>query len=270
VIRSRRRWLAQAAALLLLWGPAITWGGDRRATDAGTRITVVYDNVQHARGLKTAWGFAAVVDSGGERVLFDTGGDGATLLSNLARLGIAPASIDAVVLSHFHADHIGGLEAFLAQRPTVTVYLPQSFPAEFQRLVERQGGIVDAVSGPRPLRANLHSTGEMGDATPEQALIVDTPAGLVILTGCAHPGVVAIARAARAYRRRDIHLLMGGFHLHARTPAALEATLRALQKLGVRRVAPSHCTGERAIQAFRARWGDDFVEGGCGAVIDVP
>jgi 7,8-dihydropterin-6-yl-methyl-4-(beta-D-ribofuranosyl)aminobenzene 5'-phosphate synthase len=234
------------------------------------RITVVYDNVPRSPGLATAWGFAAVIDAGGHRLLFDTGGDGPTLLGNLRRLGIDPASIDAIFLSHIHGDHTGGLDDFLARWPNVTVYVPRSFPKAFCTAVERCGARVEKVGGARPLFANVHSTGEMGAGIREQALIVDTPTGVVVVTGCAHPGIVEFARAARAYLGKDVALLMGGFHLLDRPPETNRATIEALRALGVRRVAPSHCTGEEAIRMFHAAWGDDVVAGGCGAVIELP
>jgi len=264
----RRSWLA---LWLLIFGPwAAAMAAEPRMAPASPRITVVYNNVPHAPGLATAWGFAAVVATGDHTVLFDTGGDGPTLLANLRRLGIDPDSIDAVVLSHIHGDHTGGLDDFLARRPKVTVYLPQSFPAAFVRGVERRGARVETVSGPRRLFANLHSTGELGDGIREQALIVDTPAGLVVITGCAHPDIVRIARTAREYLGKDIQLLMGGFHLLSRSPGQNRATIGALRRLGIRQVAPSHCTGDEAIALFRKTWGRDFIEGGCGAVIDIP
>ncbi len=232
------------------------------------RITVVYNNMKHTPALTTAWGFAAVIEDGADVVLFDTGGDGPTLLANMERLGIAPDSIGTIVLSHFHGDHTGGLGAFLARRPNVTVYMPRSFPAAFRRSVEQRGARVKVVSGPRHLSANLYSTGEMGDGTIEQALIVDTASGLVVITGCAHPGIVNIARAARRYLGKEICLLMGGFHLLNHNPEQIRETVAALRQLAVHRVAPSHCTGDTAIALFRDKWGKDFMEGGCGAVID--
>jgi 7,8-dihydropterin-6-yl-methyl-4-(beta-D-ribofuranosyl)aminobenzene 5'-phosphate synthase len=234
------------------------------------RITVAYDNVPHAPGLTTAWGFAAVVEAGPETVLFDTGGAGPTLLANLRRLGIAPESVGTVVLSHLHGDHVGGLDDFLARRPGVTVYVPRSFPAAFRRGVESRGARVETVGAARRLLGNLHSTGELGDGVEEQALIVDDPAGLIVITGCAHPGIVEIARAARAYLGKEIYLLMGGFHLRGRSEGDLRAIVAALRASGVRHVAPSHCTGDAAIALFGRTWGAGFVEAGCGAVIEVP
>ena len=241
-----------------------------QATTPPLRITVVYNNVPYAPELTTAWGFAAVIETGRGTVLFDTGGDGPTLLANMQQLGIDPKSIDVVVLSHIHGDHTGGLADLLAHRPNVTVYMPRSFPDAFRRAVERRGARIEHVRDPRHLFANLYSTGEMGEGTDEQALIIDTSTGLVTLTGCSHPGIVDVATAARTYRDKEIHLLMGGFHLDEQGDRSLRATLQALQELGVQKVAPSHCTGDRAIALFRKQWGNDFVEGGCGAVIEIP
>jgi 7,8-dihydropterin-6-yl-methyl-4-(beta-D-ribofuranosyl)aminobenzene 5'-phosphate synthase len=241
-----------------------------RVTASPLRITVVYNNMPHSPALSTAWGFAAVIETGAHTLLFDTGGDGPILLGNLRRLGIDPESIDALVLSHIHGDHTGGLDDFLARWPDVTIYLPRSFPAAFCNAVERRGAHVEKVGEARRLFASVHSTGEMGDGTREHALIVETPTGLVVMTGCAHPGIVEVARAARAYLGKDIDLLMGGFHLLGRAPDANHATIEELRKLGVRKVAPSHCTGDEAIGMFHAAWGDDFLAGGCGAVIELP
>lgn len=251
------------------WTSAVM-GAEIHKTRPPLRVTVVYNNLPHTPGLTTAWGFAAVIEDGTDVVLFDTGGDGPTLLANMRRLGIDPDSVGAIVLSHIHNDHIGGLDAFLTRRPNVTVYMPRSFPAAFRRSVEQRGARVEIVSGPQRLFENLYSTGEMGDGTKEQALIADTASGLVVITGCAHPGIVNITRAARMYLDKDIYLLMGGFHLLGCHPEQNRATITALRQLVVRKVAPSHCTGYAAIALFRESWANDFIEGGCGAVIEVP
>jgi len=110
----------------------------------------------------------------------------------------------------------------------------------------------------------------MNHGIREQALIVDTPQGLIVITGCAHPDVADMAAQAKAYLGKDIYLLMGGFHLGGRSEADIRAIIQRLQALGVRKVAPSHCTGDRALRLFREAWKDDFIEGGLGAVIAVP
>ncbi len=272
VLRALRRqaWLAIWLVSIGQWTSAAMGADTHTIRPPLLRITVVYNNVTHTPGLSPAWGFAAVIEAGADAVLFDTGGNGRTLLSNMRRLGIDPHSIDAILLSHIHDDHTGGLDAFLTQKPNVTVYLPRSFPAAFRRAVKKRGARVELVSGPQRLFANFYSTGEMGNGTKEQALIADTAAGLVVITGCAHPGIVDIARVARTYLGKDIYLLMGGFHLRGRDPEKNRATVAGLRELVVRKVAPSHCTGDAAIALFRENWASDFIEGGCGAVIEVP
>jgi 7,8-dihydropterin-6-yl-methyl-4-(beta-D-ribofuranosyl)aminobenzene 5'-phosphate synthase len=174
-----------------------------------------------------------------------------------------------VVLSHLHGDHTGGLTRFLEHNPRVTVHVPESFPASFTGAAARLGAHVETVGRPARLLAAVYSTGEMGDGIREQALVLDTPRGLVVITGCAHPDVTRIVRRAREYLHDDVHLLMGGFHLLGKSPSRIQAIIADLQRQGVERVAPSHCTGDLAIGLFRRAWGKDFIEGGCGAVIEL-
>jgi 7,8-dihydropterin-6-yl-methyl-4-(beta-D-ribofuranosyl)aminobenzene 5'-phosphate synthase len=235
-----------------------------------TRITVVFNNVLHRSDLTTAWGFAVVIETPAQTVLFDTGGDGAMLLSNMERMGIEPGQIALVVLSHIHADHTGGLDAFLARNSHVTVAVPESFPTRFKTSVHTRGARLQTVGGPRQLLGSFYSTGERGTAIKEQALIVDTAKGLVVLTGCAHPNVVAMAKAAREYLAKDIYLLLGGFHLLNMNEKEIRSVITELKRLKVKRIAPSHCTGEKATALLRAAWGGNFVDGGLGAVIELP
>ena len=236
----------------------------------GLRLQVVFNNIPFQAGLQTGWGFSCLIAGPQWTVLFDTGGEGGILLANLQHLGLDPRDIDAVILSHAHGDHTGGLGAVLAAKSGLTVFMPGSFPVSFQREVARFGARVETVAGPCRLLKGLHSTGEMGRPIPEQALILDARPGLVVLTGCAHPGVDQMAEQAERQRGAGIHLLMGGFHLGGLPDARLEGVIKRLQALGVARIAPSHCTGERAMAMFRAAWGKDFVAGGLGAVIEVP
>jgi 7,8-dihydropterin-6-yl-methyl-4-(beta-D-ribofuranosyl)aminobenzene 5'-phosphate synthase len=234
------------------------------------RFHVVFNNVPHKPGLETDWGFACLIEGLDKTVLFDTGGNGAVLLSNMQKLGLDAGAVEAVVLSHIHHDHTGGLGALLAHNSDITVYLPESFPLSFRQEILREGAVVETVSGPRQLLDRLHSTGEMGSAVREQALIVDSTAGLIIVTGCAHPDVADMAERAQRYLAKPIYLLMGGFHLGSSSHAQIEAIIARLKALGVNKVAPSHCTGEKATALFRTAWGNDFIEGGLGAVIELP
>ena len=95
-------------------------------------ITVVYDNNPYDDTLKTAWGYSCLVEFNGRSVLFDTGRDSPTLLSNMEKLQIEPAKIDTIILSHIHGDHVGGLEGLLKKNSDMTVYPLKSFPKGFK------------------------------------------------------------------------------------------------------------------------------------------
>ena len=234
------------------------------------RITVVYNNVPHQPGLTTDWGFSCIIEGLDKTILFDTGADGDLLLANMKRLAVKPETVDAVFLSHNHSDHTGGLSRFLKINSQVTVYLPRSSPSAFERSIKNRGARVVRVGGPKELLKHVHTTGEMGDGVKEQALILDTTKGLVIITGCAHPDVTRIVAAARKQLHKKVYLLMGGFHLLRKDKSAILAIIRNLKSQGVEQVAPSHCTGNKAIALFRKAWGDKFIEGGLGAVIELP
>jgi len=236
---------------------------------SGLRISILFNNVPFAPGFETAWGFAAVIEGLEQTLLFDTGGDGVLLLANMARMGIDPCEIDAVFLSHFHGDHTRGLLRFLQRNPKVTVFIPASFPGGFQASTRESGARVVPIAASRKLFARAYSSGPMRQAPEEQALIVDTDQGLVIVTGCAHPGIVDIVGEAKRQRGKAIRLIVGGFHLLRQSEASIRETISELKALGVAQVAPSHCTGDRATALFRDAWGDDFLEGGCGAIIEI-
>ena len=244
--------------------------GQSPAPPVELRITVVFNNVPHRPGLTSGWGFSALIEGADKTLLFDTGGDGAVLLANMRRLGLDSGAVEVIVLSHIHADHTGGLDGFLAENADLEVWLPAEFPTGFQRAVAARGARVRPVSKGGRLFGEAWSSGPLGDGIIEQALILDTAQGLVVVTGCAHPGIVRIAETAGRLTGKRIHLLMGGFHLMGADRAEIQVITARLRALGVEKLAPSHCTGDAAIAQFRKAWGKDFVEGGLGAVIEVP
>lgn len=232
------------------------------------RITIVYDNYPYKAGLGTAWGFSAYITYQDENILFDSGGSGSLLLSNLEALKIPPSEIQNLVLSHEHNDHTGGLQSLLNAGTDPKLYIPPSFSNGFKSSYRNQAQLIEVRPGTEILN-NMISTGEMTGPPPEQGLVIDTAEGLVIITGCAHPGVDAMVRQAKSLSEKEIYLVLGGFHLGNATDARVNQIISEFQRLGVKHVAPCHCTGDRAIGMFRNAFGEDFIRVGVGAVITI-
>jgi 7,8-dihydropterin-6-yl-methyl-4-(beta-D-ribofuranosyl)aminobenzene 5'-phosphate synthase len=232
-------------------------------------ITVLYDNYAFDPGLTTAWGFSALIEGRGETILFDTGGDSAILLDNMRRLSIDPRRISVILISHIHGDHTGGLFGLLPYTPGATVYLLHSFPREFKEQVRRLGGRVHEVRGPARILEGVHTTGGIGAAPLEQSLVVESAGGLIVITGCAHPGVVRIVAAVRETLDRKIALVMGGFHLRGMSAGEVHAIIARLKAQEVQMLGPCHCTGDLARRLMREAYGKDFVEVGAGRILTV-
>ena len=230
-------------------------------------ITVLFDNYIVDPECTTAWGFAALVRFNTHTILFDTGADGEILLANADALGVDLASIEAVVISHEHGDHTGGLPALLDRIGPRPVYLLDAFPASFRQGVAQRCETVLVPDAGIELFEGLHLTGNAGGSIPEQALVAETSEGLVVLTGCAHPGILRIVRLAAERYGRPIHLVMGGFHLGGQPMSSIEAIIEGFRELGVALVAPTHCTGDEAIAAFREAYGEGFIQVGVGVVV---
>jgi 7,8-dihydropterin-6-yl-methyl-4-(beta-D-ribofuranosyl)aminobenzene 5'-phosphate synthase len=232
-------------------------------TPAGTIVmTIVYDNRPFDPALTTAWGFSCLVRTPTNTVLFDTGGDGAILMANMAALQIDAGQIDVVVLSHNHRDHTGGLQTLLGENDHLTIYVPASFADQISDLAGDRAQVV-AVRQPMLITDGIWALGEMGTAVIEQALAVETSQGLAVITGCAHPGLPTII--TRALTLGKVDMLIGGFHLQDASLDTIRGVIGEVQSLGVRRVAPSHCTGDMAIREFQKVFGPAFYEAGAGA-----
>jgi len=254
--------------------PAPTWtrpAPTATPTEAvgGVTITITYDNNEYDERLETAWGFSCLVEGMEETILFDTGGDGALLLRNMRTLGIDPGIVDTVVISHIHGDHVGGLSSFLEESPAVTVYLPQSFPEDIKDATSEAGAEIIEVGEPVEICEHVHSTGELGDWIKEQSLVIETPQGLVVITGCAHPGVVNIVRQAKELVEGEVHLVLGGFHLGGSSEVKIAGIVEDFQQLGVQKVAPCHCSGDVARRLFKEAYGEDFTLAGVGSRLKI-
>ncbi len=229
-------------------------------------ITVVYNNVPFNDKLTTNWGMSCLVKGLEKTILFDTGGDGAILLDNMKRLSINPDDIDCVFLSHDHYDHTGGLQELLKRNSKLIVCLLNSFSEDTKNIITANGAQYREITDKTYVCEKAATTGELGTSIKEQSLIIETPKGLIVITGCAHPGIVEIARTARDLCDGSIYLLLGGFHLMTHSDKQVREIIQELREIGVQKIGPSHCTGDRAIQLFEKSWGTDFLNLGCGAI----
>jgi 7,8-dihydropterin-6-yl-methyl-4-(beta-D-ribofuranosyl)aminobenzene 5'-phosphate synthase len=237
------------------------------ATIGDFKLTIVFDNTTTNPQNLEGWGFAAVVDYGDHRLLFDTGGSGSVLLDNLRLVEVDPATIEAVILSHQHYDHINGLQALLDTGIHPIVYVPAEFTSAFKRQVEAKTTLVE-VDDAVEIVPGVHTTRPIGSIV-EEALVVETGDGAVVITGCAHPGIVAIVREAQKVTGSPIALVAGGFHLGSASKSQVSSIIDELRQLGVQKVMPCHCTGDDAIALFRSAYGEDFVGGGVGSTVAI-
>ena len=269
------------------------------------RITILYDAFGAPSALTRDWGFAALVEYGGKRVLFDTGNDAAILEHNVKTLGVDLTRLDAVVISHRHGDHTSGLTYLLAVNPGVPIHAPQEgaffrspMPAGF---LARQPGLPPELQyyGGKPPERVLSGTpwGDRGNFQPvketseifpgffvlttrsekpgtlemnEVSLAIRTPKGLAVVVGCSHPGVEKIlAEAAKIDPK--LYTITGGFHLVMTPEEEVRRLAGVLQdELKVERVAPGHCTSELGFAVFLERFGERFDKAGVGAVLALP
>ena len=232
-------------------------------------LITLYDNYEGIPGLKTDWGFSCLVKVGGKNILFDVGGNSEIMLSNTEKLGVKPEEIDSIVLSHVHRDHAGGLLGVLEKNSDLSVFLPESFPTEFKERIKSLGASVVEVSGSVKVSENALSTGELGAFIEEQSLIVKTGNGLVVITGCAHPRIIEIINRAKELTGENVFLVIGGFHLLDKSELALKQIVKKFRELGVERVAPSHCSGDKARELFEKEYKEYFVQNGVGRMIRI-
>ena len=276
----------------------------RAEAQPAQKITVLYDAFGAPSSLERDWGFAALVEYGGKRVLFDTGNDAGIFERNLGRLGIDLKGLDAVVISHRHGDHTTGLNHLLQVNRDVTIWAPREgaffkseLPRDFlapQAALPRSLRYFDGsqptrwVSGTPWTEGNFRHVTTATEILPgfyvlttqsrkpgtlemnEVSLAIRTPRGLAVVVGCSHPGVETIlAEAAKIDRR--LFLVTGGFHL-VQTPREEVQRVAGIlgDELKVERVAPGHCTSELGFAVFLDRFRDRFDAAGVGAVLPLP
>lgn len=270
---------------------------------APERITILVDAFASQPGVHLDWGYAALVEYRGKRILFDTGNDSTGFAKNVQRLEVDVDRLDAIVISHRHGDHTAALSDMLRRNPRVKVYVPddEAFggptPSVFFNQAEPSlppaqryfGGSVpkaiphgtawpqaafvrvdsaaEIAPGLRLVR-NISSTRNFNE-TPELSLVIETPKGQIVVVGCSHPGIEQIVASVAAQNPR-ISMIVGGLHL-VTTPReeVQRLALELHDRWKIERIAPGHCTGEHAFLILRDVFAKRYVYAGVGSVIDL-
>lgn len=206
----------------------------------------MYDNELACKELQADWGFSCLVEDKGKVMLFDTGAQGKLLVDNMQKLNLDPDAIPAIFISHNHWDHVGGLPELLQRNSNARVYVPPSSPLSSAC----QQAIM--VTTPKVLSDNFLSTGELQGL--EQSMLIETARGLVVVCGCAHPGVAAILKAASRFGK--VIALVGGLHGFN--------DVELLEDLEL--ICPCHCTQHQ--KAIMTRFPEKTVSGGVGRVLE--
>ena len=268
------------------------------------QITVLYDAFGKNPVLQKDWGYAALIEYGGKRILFDAGDNPEILAHNAKMMKVDLSKLDFVVMSHRHSDHMGGLTYLLRVNPKVKIYAPKesfgvygfSLPSTFYRkdtaLPPEQryydgnppeimkfgtawpSAHFELIEKTTEIAPGVHLIFQISDKPTtmelrELSLAIDTPEGIVLVVGCSHPGLDKIVAAA-VMINQHIHMVTGGFHLAVAKDAEIEQIVSTLHDaFKVDFVAPSHCTGEPAFSAFKKAFGDHYIYAGLGTSIEL-
>ena len=291
-----------AAFLLFIGYTANTSATDASIDPAKAQITVLYDAFGQASAMQKDWGYAALIEYGGKRILFDTGNNPDILAQNAKAKDVDLSKLDFVVMSHRHGDHMGGLAYLLKVNPKVTIYAPKEgfgvygadLPSGFYRkdpsLPPEQryyngappevmrfgsawpGANFQLIDKNTEIAPGIHLITLVSDKPGtlelrELSLAFSTPDGMVIVVGCSHPGIDKIVESASAINPR-IHFIVGGFHLVTASDPDIQKIATALHdRFKVEYVAPGHCTGEPAFTALIKAFGDHYLYAGLGTTL---
>ena len=273
---------------------------------AQDKVTILYDGFGDSKELTKDWGYSALVEHDGKRILFYTGNNAANFEHNVKALGVDLTKLDFVVISHRHADHATGLRYLLSVNPNVKVYVPVDgsngfggapFPKTYLRADESLPAKMRYFGGTEPehfASGKLYDTGnfvlvnQLTEVSPgiflvrtvsqkkgtlelpELTLAIKRPNGLLLVDGCSHAGIEAILEAAGAVDPRT-EIVFGGLHLVTTPVEEIDALVENLKtRWKVQRLAPGHCTGEPAFARLKKAYGDNYLYAGLGTKVELP
>ena len=236
------------------------------------QVKILFDKDANNKDLYTGWGVSFLAD---ERVLFDTGENGSWLMKNMRALDTTMKTIEAVVISHDHWDHTGGLWEILKIRKGLRVYACPDFSPEFKKRVKDLKGRLIETAKMTKVCSNIFVTGQInggykGEYMPEQGLVLRTANGVSLLTGCAHPGIVKmIMKVKEDFPHDRLFAVMGGFHLMDTTDGLINIAVEKCRHMGIKKIGPTHCSGTEAPKVFKEVFGDGFIAIAVGQTITV-
>jgi 7,8-dihydropterin-6-yl-methyl-4-(beta-D-ribofuranosyl)aminobenzene 5'-phosphate synthase len=232
-------------------------------------VKVIYDNYVKTNGLQSDWGYSVVIEGLDKNILFDTGANPEIFGANFKKMGINAEEIDYLVLSHEHGDHTEGIPAFVKMKTGIPVIIPHSFTDPFKKKMKDYGLEPLLVSGPAKICDNLFTSGEFDFQIAEQSLILNTKKGLVVMTGCSHPGIVEMLKEIKTSFNKNIYMVFGGFHLLEKSDKETDTIISVMKSLGVVKCGATHCTGKKQIQLFKDAFGENYFELGVGNTITI-
>lgn len=235
-------------------------------------IKIVFDNNNLNENFIPGWGFSCLID---KTVLFDTGEKSEYLFKNMENLEIDISKIETVIISHDHWDHTGGLWGLLENTEDIDVYGCPNFSDEFKEKVVSLGGNLISTRGLTEIKDGISATGEIegkykGSFIAEQALLIKKKEGIIIITGCSHPGIVKIVKDIKdIFPGENINLVFGGFHLMNKDTREIELIVEKFKDLEVEKVGPTHCTGYEAQVMFEKVYKENFIRITAGKTFEV-
>ncbi len=232
--------------------------------DKPVTVKVIYDNYVKVNGLKSDWGYAILIQGLDEAILFDTGAKPEIFESNFKQMGLDASKIDYLILSHEHGDHTEGIPAFIKMKSGIPVIIPYSFSVQFKKKMSGYGLEPLLVRESAKICDNLFTSGEFDFQIAEHALVLNTKKGLVVMTGCSHPGIVEMLKEIKNNFNKNIYMVFGGFHLLQKSDKEMNAIISEMKALGVVRCGATHCTGEPQIRMIKEAFGENYFDLGAG------